>query len=460
MKIDGESHGHARIFNLITNFPSAGAGAPTRITFEKLPAMMEGLDLTVLDIIIHLPKPTLTIAIGKALDGISLSQFVQTLTLRMSEGSPASESMGGDVLISGMDGPRALEMLHEMSGMPVFLGQGDSMFTLPAGLVAGATMPASGGVPTQQRNVGHLFNQGPYGNAASGAPTVWSDDVYIRLPVGHKRGETYGRNAAPAAWWSGSPGGCCGAGNPGYIEITLSPTIDNVAVAYAGGFDIEFVCLATEPENVPTPLLPKLRRIDIQSTVYSPDPGITAVLALMKPLLAGAQQTHNYTQVKLYRDGTEIIDDNCARNLRAIDCMQEPDREGFRYTFLENALSFAMTARFSRWGYPLVGWFASSVLAPGSAPSQLRIEIANTGEVGNHSFVHGYWSPITDAMRTKASSKEWSRKAAAGAAVSVIPATRNGNNILSSTIARIIPNKAIASKATGTKPVSVATVTK
>lgn len=436
MKAGGKDFGNVRIFPVEMGQAQASGGA-TRISLEKIPSKVGEFIVCVLGFILKLPAAAVTPTASKVLDGLSLAQCISTLTIACSPRSPAAKSLGGHVICNGINGPQALQALAFMSGRPVLLGAGANVRALAAGTADHQTFATALGTPTTQEQDGWFQSCGPFGGV-DGTAVEWSDTPRFFLPVGLACHEDFKANAIPSGYFSGKTlgGDECNGSDAGYIEVALASKIDNIAVTFTGTFDVEAVCVLLPASAVPVPVLPKLRRGESSSTRIPLEPGIPAMIMLQKALSAGAQASHDYTTVSLWKGGMDMVESNVARNIRCVNLTLR--RREWRVTSAETSQSHASAARFSRWGVPVHLWDDSPLYAIGDDVEGLMLEIVTTGET-NFAWLYAYWSGISDAMAAQAKAPEWSGMEGAVA----VPATRNGNLVskAAAAISKVIPNK-------------------
>jgi hypothetical protein len=400
-------------------------GAANKFLFDTVACQHNGLEPLVLGFFAILPTSTVVVATGKVLDGLSLAQLIKRVSIRMSPNAPPTAfGKGRAAIIDDMDGPRCLQALHHLSGVPVFpTTGGDLRFMQDGTLVAagsGSAVNTARSPSADQRRTGPLQMQGPYATGLAAGAQSFVDRVTVFFPIGIRRGEEMGRNGVPMRYFAGKPmGDACQGSSAGEIEIALNTLVDNVAVGWgAESMSILALVMLAPRGHMPVGQILHMSNKRAAENEFKPDLGLRGLLAFHKPLTAaGAQAAHDYTRVRVRLDGVEQEpEQEIATRALADAVLAKP---GEQWVTSTTALTHAMATRKVGHGRLIMRNDASILKGDGATEGDLSVIIDETGETAPYEYTDATFCPSTPEVRA-------ATKAYMGV-LDVDVAPRNGN---------------------------------
>lgn len=416
------------LVRLKESFPMSSPLSASRYTFDDFSCL--GINRTrmgVLAIVVRIRGNTYSVptVANTIVDGVSLSQIVKTVSIKLADNSPPAKFDTGDMLVNAMDNYRAMQMLAYMSHKPVIwmAQQGNEHIDIavqPEALLS----PLNAMAPVDQsRTRGWLQNCGPY-FVTGDTPDTIEDDIYLIYPIGCQAGEPHGSCAIPVNWFTGERDGCAKTG-PGYIELTLNTKMDNQTITWTESINADFYAIVCNYNvaDQPIPVTPKIRTVNTrESTFRTSAKGMRKFLAFMPQLSdAGAMQTQDYTRVEQYVGGAIIVESQL--NLNQISQMyfgNYNDDRFFDVTAVDTTLKYRQATRLSRGFTPLLMYPDSNIHGVGNIDEREEIKVV-TAVTDFHQLVELTLNPITADVRAAAA--EW----AAGNQLSISSSTSNGN---------------------------------
>lgn len=402
---------YGMLIRLDESYTMSKPGRPSRYSFAQMPCIAwDGLKFGVMAILVKIRGHSFTMKVDSVLDGVSLSQLVDTVTLKLADGSPPSKFDGGDFVINGVDNYRALQMLGWWSGRPGIFVDGDEKadWLYPA-THANTLSPAVNLPLTGTRLRGWLQNCGPFATSAAADPQDFEEDVWMTYWVGQQREEKWGSQAIPGNWFSGEVGGCKTKG-PGYIELTLNTAVDGQPVTWPDSIQADFYALVSlySDAKAPIPITPKMAAFQTPNSVFkASNRGIRSYFGFYPPLDpdTGAMPTSSYERVEVRDGGTLITESQIDLNFIAQTFMSDPEEQRFFARPAEQTvLTARQAARLARADVPLVTWRGSNMLAPGD-PSRLLEAKVIKAVTTPHQILDMVGNPITPEVR--ATAKQW-----------------------------------------------------
>lgn len=367
---------------------NAGAGNATRFDLSKIPTKIGASNVAVLGLLLQTPTASFTLAAGKTVDGVSLSQLLSNVRLSLSPMSPPAAVEGGAILIDSLPGHDVLQVLGLVSGQEV-IAHGIEQHVFDTATGSGKTDPDKGAWAAKvKRQVGWLQNIGPFGEGAPDTGSTWASRVIFSLPIGIDRGPI-GSAAIPADWFRSG-------GLSGELSVTLGSTVDGAAVAYSGTFDLYAICLLTG-DVMTVPAVPRLRKYTTtNASVRVQQSGHVHVIGFSPPLSAvGAMADPNYSNVEL-RIADTIVNTPGQLSL-AIRGMNVAimDRRFSIAAVNEDITGIAAATRYSRPFLPLL-------IHDFPQPPRLddfSVNIVTSAEQTHYLLVAGR-TPVTDAVKS------------------------------------------------------------
>ncbi len=399
------------------------------IPLKDIPTTHNGLRFVVQRLMVRLPTATFPITPNRELDGVSMAQLIQTITLRLaSNAPPAAYDSANNVLIDGVDGWSAFDALGHISGEPTFFGAYGPLSDVavpplsPASALTGQT--ARSLHYRQNRDTGWLHNQGPFGLDITGAASDFAQQVYLNLPIGVNKLEEEPNAGIPANWLNGDAGckGSC-SGSCGELVLVFGTKVDAQDIVWtaADGLDVVVQGMLMPETDLPIPNTPCIRLITSGENNIVTHMGIRQLLEFRKALTAGgAMQTLSYTRVQYLVAGWDVIDPDEAVKFPGLAAMNGASPWG--QTIAQTTLLGRGAARFSRAGYPMVAVDKSYIRTQTDVSRDSVVKIVTTGET-THRLLDVTLTPMRDNFALAAT--EYSGVPTAKA----VAASRNGNPV-------------------------------
>lgn len=433
MQIGSWDHGN---LHLVPIYRTLDADTNMQFDLGKLPSTINGQPAAVVTLLLGSPTLQWSVPQNKYGDGLSAAQVLgQSLRLSMSPECPYNAFDGGDILIAGVDAPRAMEALARTSGLPVIYGADTLNAAAPGGAGATTAYSLANDIAAQLMGsdlAGPLRKVFPIGQGTGAGAATFSDVIWYAFPVGvqaRARGwEDITDTAIPCTMFNGQGYDASGQrvdGSSGQLLFSVNGTTDGNAITVVGTtWSLYALCLTHSPSKQPSPTPVMIRKLGGSgSTSWNARAGIREYLALQKPLVpaSGVQPTHAYVNVACYVDGKLMNEPVVAINRIGQSYMYK--RDTWRPTFAENALPNRSATRLSRWGVDLLFRDDSILQAPGSVNHLTMIDITDPGGETDHQIIDVTRTPVTDKVEARAVA--WNGRPGAVRKAG----TRNGNDL-------------------------------
>lgn len=406
--INGRDFGQGMfLLRVKESFPMSPAGSITQIPLGDLPCdAPNGTKYAVLALVVRLRGMSFLRKADSFSDGVTLVQLIQELGLRLAQGAPPSAFDGGDYLIQGVDGYRALQALTYLSGMPPIIVDGDAKNDTPTAPTANKSTTAVVTTVYKQSLRGWLQNAVPYDASFNTPARTWTEDIWFHLWVGVNRSEQWGASAIPADWFNGQKPRCNAQVGVGNLQITLGATVDVATVSYPSPplCDVYALCTTYSPGKRPFPLVPNIRTYQADSSRFKTFRGIRQYLGFEKALNAGNMQTVDYTRVEVKNMGTDLIESQMNLNLVAQTAISYEDPDALGFTYSQTALTNRSGTRYTRSGMPLLAFHGRNTMQYGNPLVQTDVNVITSGET-RHDVLDVILVPRTPDVDSLA--REW-----------------------------------------------------
>lgn len=319
----GANLGNIYVQNIERGYSFAGGGRTTTIPFSKMPCDVNGLIPCVVDIYIEMPPVVVEAPSGAPvrptnwLDGVFMASLLQNVKLDAGSDSPFAQLPGGATIIDSGDW-RTLQALEYCAGYPVIVHGSPDRWG-PGPIASGGAVPAgpvSGSAalftPGETRDYGWFPEIGPYWILNSAAASASELNLVLNLPIGRRKGEPWGLNPIPAAYFTGNGWpNACQQGSPGFVQITTALETHGLQLEWDpnGKVNIYASYILVPPDAIPLPTMMKYRQTLFDQQRYYTFPGIHEYMAFQNPLdpADGSMQAEDYEQVQISIDGNIIV---------------------------------------------------------------------------------------------------------------------------------------------------------
>ncbi len=455
MDIRGEYFGEDEVCQRVGAVAVTDPTRPFEIDFEDLPGQIDGKPVSVVGFALVLPRAQWSQAVSTLADGLTVAQLLSEVTIEYAANSAPHRGLGHRQLVSKMDGPRLLNVLTQLSGRAPFPGLGSNR-TIPADVGTAATGPSSAALlealATGQKVSGdHLHGLGPFAVSTGGGASAVDERITVAFWVGERWGHEDA--AMPAEVFKGAHG--CKGADPGRITILLNTAVDGQAVTWSAGgaaneqAELYVVLRKSGAKQVAGNALEIVEKPFTRETQPIPA-GHIAFLGFCKPLLLGAMESHDYTDVALTFDGTPMIESRVSDHLRLLNVLHTRQGAGFGYARTDAAYTAnTQKGRRLNWCLPLIQaqQGASLLRMRGSdRDGCMKVRVVTSGETTHHLIVARYvvWDSAQRAALVQAAQSGCGE----AVAVELQPNLRNGNKAASTALADGVPQVLVRDAAT------------
>lgn len=409
MHVEGYDYGRRQLVRIEMAKTCQAAGSSNKYTLEKLPARIGNCNVHVLGFIVRLPTAAQTIPAGKVLDGASVSQLANNWTLRFASSAPC-RAAGITEHFVGLDGYFLHTALAYVSGVFPYLPQSGFPQDFSNTDVAHASSKhVLGYYSDGAKKCGWPNMLGPFGKAASGGTTAWTERPLLYLAVNRRRGADLAEHAVPAHWYSGAQDGC-DTGSAGSLEFALSSVMDGTAVTWtvSDGVDILADVLLVPDDTVISPPILRIEQNGNTEKRFSLPRGAHFFTAMVKSLSTdGDESSVNHTIINASVDGVRIFEEEMAVHRYELSLLNavggsDSDNGGFAVPTYAAEAKNGNTANQDRYFppmQPLIMHKGSILLAPGSAVSPIVVDVSSTSET-TFKYIDAYYP--TESLRVRA----------------------------------------------------------